>query len=555
MKILPNVIIKLRVWQTKIISLDKKYLEKFILIFAVLLCIILNFLFMHLVLENGFTGDDWRLLFNYKTFAKPLSRILEVWSDKGPYLTTQFYYIGLLDKFFGFNLPLFQIINIFFKIFASITLYFLILRIFKDYFLAYLSAFIFSIIHSSAGALQYVVKGTEYLGIGFMNLFFYYYYIAIVQNSTKLIYISSLFLFIAFLLSPIRLYPLYALVFLVEVYLAIRMKKILLSISRLIILFFPIIFLLMAITGNTSGYLNGTINFIKDILQGNWQYLLLPFKALGYTLLGNDQLQFLHLTAEYVGIGIFISSIICFYDWVKKGSQLNKAFLLFSGLWFAFFFLISTWIILGNSFNLGSTVHWYLIVPSLGISLFISSLICLLLDKGVGLRRYLYKLIALVLFITVVFICHYEITQHYSYFLSIGTGSKDQLYLQNQVLSSINNQNHPNLIIYLEIADQINSQFYNVALNTGYIREWLLYFKTPQFLGCIALITDKNKLREVYKVDKGGYFETNGLCAETRYNIGIIKTVYDVKDFRAFLLKDKKISDITNQVLLKLKSI
>ena len=534
----------------------KNFLGKYL--FILFLCALLNFLFLQLVLKNGLTGDDWQLLFEYKTTPEPLNRILDIWMMKGPYVTVYLYYIGTLEKLFGLNYQLFQIINICLKIFASITLFLLISKIFKDRFLASISMVIFSIIHSSAGVLSYVVKGTEYLAIGFMNLFFLYYYKSVIENSIMLTFFTSIILFLTFMLSPIRIYPLFGLIFLIEVYLVIKIKKFIFlsqSLVRLSIFFLPMLILTRASIGRTSGYFDSIIRFISDFKNDTLYYLLSWFKALGYSLLGNHQLVFLHSPAFLVGISILICSAICFIIWIRNGSKLDKLFLLFFGPWFAFLFIISTGAVLGRTFNIIESMHWYLIIPSLGISIFISALISLLIEQGVKLKRYVYLLVAFLLFMTVALISHYEITQHFNSLLSLGTGADDQSYMQNQILNSINNQNQVDLIIYMDLStDQGLTQYHAVASNLGYLPQWLLYFKKPEFLGCIAVITDKKNLQESFKQKELEHFEANGFCAQTRYNIGMVRTVYETRDFRAFRLKDKKIFNITDQILQELRS-
>lgn len=61
----------------------------------------------------------------------------------------------------------------------------------------------------------------------------------------------------------------------------------------------------------------------------------------------------------------------------------------------------------------------------------------------------------------------------------------------------------------------------------------MLYFKKPNFSGCVSYITDKNKLLEVYG---GKHFESESLCAISRYDMKTMKAIYSRSDFRAFLL-------------------
>lgn len=534
MKIFTNTIIKLKFWQAFIVTIA--------------FCILLSFIFLQPILKNGLTGEDWQLLFEYKTYPEPLNRILYVWKEKGPYTTIQFYYIGILEKLFGLNYQLFQIINIIFKIFASVTLFILISKIFKDNLLASISAIVFSMIHSSAGSLQYVVKGTEYLGLGFMNLFFLSYYYCVAKNSFKLTLYSSLILFITFMLSPIRMFPLFGLIFFIEIYL---LKP---SIFRVAAFYLPVFFLVLISRGSASGYLNSSLNTINDLMGGNLNALLLPLNGLGYSLLGNEQLNAIGAPAYLVAIAILVYSAICFTFWIRSSRKLDTIFLLFFGPWFALFFLISTWIILGKAFNVMDSMHWYLIVPSLGISIFIAALICLIIDQGVKCKK-IYLPFAMIIFISVALVSYFEINRHFNYLLSIGTGAFDQTYIQNQVLASIRSQDQQNLIVFFDLPDDPGlSHYYQVSLNVGHFGHWLFYFKKPPFQGCIVIITERQKITQAFKSDNGGFFEWDGLCAQDSYHIGTIKTRYSIADFRAFLLRDKKIFNMTNQTLENLTS-
>lgn len=549
--LLTNTIIKLKIWQAN------KCSAKTISMFVLVLCIALNFLFLQPVLKNGLTGDDWQLLYAYKTFdPQPLNRILDVWMIRGPYTTIQFYYIGLLDEILGHNLQLFQVTNIFFKILVSMTLFFLISKIFKDYFLASISAIIFSIIHSSAGALQYVVKGTEYLALGFMNFFFVLYYYSVARGKLNLTLYASAILFMTFMLSPIRIYPLLGLIFLIEAYLVIKKNSYFLhSLQRLVIFYSPI-FLISAISlRSSSKYLGDTIAFIDTIREGSWNFLLKPFDALGHGFLGEHQLQPLGLTAAVLGISLLIFSTYCFTVWNKKADKLNKLLLLFFCPFFAFSFLLGTWIILGPAFGISEPVDRYLIVPSVGISIFLSVFICYLVEKWIKSKEFIYLSSGLILFMSIAFISYYEINRHFNFFLSIGTGADEQNYMQKAVLNSFDKE-QLNLIVYFDMLEQDPSliQYHEVSSNLGYFDYWMFYFKKPSFLGCVAYITDKNKLRSGYKLFNGEHFEFDGLCAKSQYDVSEAQALYDISDFRAFRFKDKKIINITTQILGELRS-
>ncbi|MEK7616906.1 MAG: hypothetical protein AAB414_02540 [Patescibacteria group bacterium] len=522
---------------------------KLYVIFTLLACTVLTFLFSQVILNSGLTGDDWQLLFAYKTFdPHPFDKALDAWMIRGPYTTIQFYYIGILESLFGINYQLFQIINICFKIFASITLFILIYKLFRSYFLASSAAIIFSIIHSSAGAFKHVVKGSEYLAIAFMNLFFLSYYFCVTKKSMRLTILSSIILFLTFILSPIRIYPILGLIILIEIYLIFRNKKIRFffqSFTRLLIFYMPIIFLAIGSLGSFA--------FVNDLKTGNWYFSLAPLEALGYTLLGNDQLKILGISASLLGIFLIVLSSGYLIIWIKRGSKLNKFFLLFFGPFFAFFFLIATWIFQSKAFHISDSVHWYLIIPSMGISLFIAGLLCLFYELWIKFKQLRYLFIIFFLFFIVALVSFNEINRYFNDLLSRGTGWKDQSYMQNQVLGSLT-KNQLNVFVYFEgLHDPRLHQFYAVSSNLGYFEYWMLYFKKPNFLGCVSYVTERNQLIISYN-NRGEYFEQDGLCAMSQFNIRTAKTRYNVSEFRAFRFKDKKIFNITQIILEDLKS-
>lgn len=516
-----------------------------------ILCAFFNLFFLWPVLINGFTGDDWQLLYAYKTFGPdPLGGFLDVWMQKGLHTTIQFFYIGILERIFGFNLPAFQIINLLFKIFASLTLFFAVSKIFKDKLLAAFSAVIFSFIHSSAGAIAYVVKGTEYLGIGLMNLFFAAYYHAVIKNSLRLTILSSLILFLTFMSSPIRFYPLLGLIPLIEIYIILRKRNLnfcLKSAVRLTIFYLPVLFLILPLFGSSSK--SSPLSLSQQINRFNLEKILEPLAGLAYSILGDGQLKIMYLTAEGLGILLLAVSLVGFIIW-QKSKIFNKIFLLFFGPFFALFFLIATWFILGG-LNIDS-VHWYLIMPSVSMSLFAAALILLFYEQWIKSRKLRFLFISLVLFISIASVSLYEISSHYKKLFSIGTGAKDQTYMQNQILSSMNKKQLNALFFFDSFNDPSLAQYYAVSMNLGYIPNWVQYFKNPQFEGCVAYLVTKEDLIKSYNA-KEDNFEAEGLCADNRYDLKFKKSIYHSSEFRAFLLKNKQIFNITDDVLKDLK--
>src|SRR3989344_6519792 len=139
-----------------------------LIIFVLLVPIlsVLQYLSLSPVLNYGFTPDDWGLLLFYKTLGdNPLSKIGYVWEVKGAYTTGPIYFIGILNDFFGLNYQAYQITNIVLKTLATLSVFPLILIIFKRRLLAVLTTFFYGTSYMGSRSLEYVVKGTDYLAI------------------------------------------------------------------------------------------------------------------------------------------------------------------------------------------------------------------------------------------------------------------------------------------------------------------------------------------------------------------------------------------------------
>lgn len=261
---------------------------------AILIVAALNFLLLKIILQYGFTSDDWWILFDYKIYG-PDASFLDKYSIILRYIglhhAYQIMYIGILESLFKGNYQAYQVSNIVFKILATISLYPLILAVFKRKLLAFLTTVLFAISYSSAGALLFVITGSDYMAIFFMNIFLLIYYYYFAKKRKILLPIASLLLFLAFMFSPIRMYPLLGFVILIEFFVWVESKKssgLMGSIARLVVLFIPFLTVWQTTQGSTSNYLSSPAILYNFISYGNYQLLLTPFAGLGYTLLTND---------------------------------------------------------------------------------------------------------------------------------------------------------------------------------------------------------------------------------------------------------------------------
>lgn len=262
--------------------------------FLILLVTVIQFSLLKIVLQNGFTLEDRWLLFDYKLLAPVsfLDKYLLSLRVSGLYHAYQIMYVGFLEGLFKDNYQSYWITSIIFKILTTVSLYPLILAVFKRRSLAFLTTLLYGISYSASGGLYFICLGSEYLAIFFMNIFLLSYYNYFVTRRKILLYTATVLLFLSFMLAPIRMYPLFAFVFLIEVFVWIKSKKLLGFVGlllRLTFLFLPYLIILLFFPGAIGGQLDGRPAVVFNFLSyGNYQLLLTPFAGFGYTFLTND---------------------------------------------------------------------------------------------------------------------------------------------------------------------------------------------------------------------------------------------------------------------------
>lgn len=267
-------------------------------IFLLLIIIVIG---LHVVLLKphltyGFTPDDWWPLahFKFSESLNPIETLLSVWLKEGIYTTYQVLYIGVLHNFFDFNFQAYQFTNLLLKIVSALVLYPLIVVIFKNRLLAFVTTLLYAMAYSPVGTLELVVRGSDFIAIFFMCIFLIFYYrtISLGKNSIKQLTMLMVLLLMSMLFSPIRLYPLLAFIILVEVYLVFerRSKQSLIDSARRIgFIFAPYLLLLILSPYSILRFANvNAPEIFRRIAVGNWQLLLYPLGSFGSLFLLND---------------------------------------------------------------------------------------------------------------------------------------------------------------------------------------------------------------------------------------------------------------------------
>lgn len=299
--------------------------ELLILILLIIGLFILNSLIFSNQLNYGFRDVDWVMLYYFKLFGNlSLDHLLQAIKLFGAY-TYELYYVGFLEKFLGLNFVHLHQATQLFKIISAISLYILILKIFKRKLLAFLSSIIYTMSYTHAGPLFMLSTGGYFFASIFMNLFLLsYYYALTAKKNLKWIVTAGILLEVTLVLNTERMYPLLLLIPLVEfLYLTLnKWEKDLfkLSLKRLALIFLPLIVFafiylveLRSISINAgfapSQFFVQVGERMKSVLNGNWQLLLYPFASLGSIFFYGDYWKFLG-QANFQSLWQYVSFLI-----------------------------------------------------------------------------------------------------------------------------------------------------------------------------------------------------------------------------------------------------
>ena len=270
--------------------------------FAVLLTLLvffLNYLFLEGFFGYGLANEDIPYLSNYKTNIHMvdnnyLVRIYKTWVHTGLNWAHQIMYIGTLDELFPYNWELTHKLNFIWKVLATLSIYPTMWVLTKRKLLATLSTLIYAILPSANGSLQINCLGTEYWGVIFLNLFIVSYYLLIRnQKSIKLLLLSFILLYMAILSASTRMIPIFVLLGITEIIIAIKgISKFKTTILRIIVYLVPFYLLFRLVDPGTFARGNPYNNLLKDLIAGNWQLLITPLAGLGFTLITPDSVRF-----------------------------------------------------------------------------------------------------------------------------------------------------------------------------------------------------------------------------------------------------------------------
>ena len=615
--------------------------SKTLLLFCLtaILIVFLEYDFLKPAFKIGLSPEDREFILRYKTFGpNPLTKILEVWSERGAYTTIPIYYIGIVESLTGFNYSLIQFVGIFFRILATLSIFPLILMVFKNRWLASLTTMLFAFSYTTTGALETGVEPSEYLGLLMMNIFLISYYYLNTKYLLKLNWLifTSLLLFMAVITSVMRVYPILFFLPAVELFLWFINSteyKFRHLIIKLAVLYLPFLLLKYFSPLSTSGHL-ALPTILSKIAEGNWHLILPPIEGLGFIisvgkyydkfgllelntleeytvfLLGGpliifgaialivswlstkNPLPFLlrlftlnfgfdvllywitqhrlfipsqlrlnfdqqHIYSVFLGWFILSLAVNYFITWYNQGKNNN----LFLGLWLGpligLFYITMTYFFSGLELSFGGSHDHYLLIPTIGTSLFIAGILVLLYVK-LSILRFR---VAGILLIGFIMLALYQLNRQliYNYFNNAninGRAAVGQIEIQEKAKQKLKLDYSKPILVYFDTSDITGyGPFYSESLLTPF--PFFMHLQGEKILdGCIGVIYEDYKmvkLRSLVREANKQLTISYPLICVDHHGLNVKNVPIKLEDLYAYKIKDRDFIDIKDQVLHELE--
>lgn len=244
-------------------------------------------------LQYGLIDLDDGSIYGFKRHVNQAPNIVRFFIDSyielGVY-AHQYYYLGILNYFFGDNIIAYHWVTHIFKILSSITAYPFFYIISGSSLIAFVSAIIFAFSHSASGSLEAVVTGSDYPAILVLLIFLWIYFYIVKNNifNFRWLLVALLFLLSALVFSTERVYSVIYLVLIVEAFNLLKFNskdRLRDALKRAGVLLSPI-FVASAIKPVFIGLLiPNSARLIQSLSSGRWDHILIPFIALTSVIL------------------------------------------------------------------------------------------------------------------------------------------------------------------------------------------------------------------------------------------------------------------------------
>lgn len=163
-------------------------------------------------------GDDWMVFWRYKrllvenAYHQNFTHLTYFLTPYGP-MDINF---GLLQKIFSYNSVYYQIVAFIYRFILTATIYLSMKTLLKSKLAGFTASLFFSIATAGLDTTNWVFNMTSYLGMAAGVVFLYFYFTSSVEKSLKRLIFSYVFLFLAFIIVPVRAHGFIPLILLME---------------------------------------------------------------------------------------------------------------------------------------------------------------------------------------------------------------------------------------------------------------------------------------------------------------------------------------------------
>ncbi len=266
-----------------------------------------------------------------------------------------------------------------------------------------------------------------------------------------------------------------------------------------------------------------------------------------------------------LGVYIVVVAIVSFWEWFKQDRKNGVFLALALGPTISLLFIEFTIMFGGKGLSFNG-MHRYLVIPSMGIYIFIAALLTALIQKIILTKIFPVKLILsalVILYLIFNFQSSKTILQdNFGSAVKGGRGSQDQARIHRKLSELLDRSNfkttEPSFFYFETPGDLENGSFFYEALHNNFTH-WIHLEKRSLTKGCIGWIfKEKDKLKKAVVVKNGlKGLQYSGTCVTNNNNqinnlTDIPDIFYKPENIYAFMLANKDITDITDQVLAEI---
>ncbi len=224
-------------------------------LFYIVIIIIISLFALFPSFSLSLLGDDWLAFFRYLQMLGPKSS--GEWNHLTYFLTpygAQDIWMGFLQKIYGYNSTLYFITSYLLRIGAALSLYPLVNYLTKSKLGAMFAVIFFSITVVGFDTTNWSSNMTTYITITFFNIFLYFFIKSRSQGGVKVLSLSLLLYYFAYITAPIRMHGSLVFIFLLEAFWVLQERD-LKILKKAFIRFVTIIavFLIVRYTGHSQG--------------------------------------------------------------------------------------------------------------------------------------------------------------------------------------------------------------------------------------------------------------------------------------------------------------